>query len=346
MLQLSDKTLKRSLQTDGLQKIYLIAGNDEFLLNACAKAVLGAVFADGERYVVLFDAAAASDEELEEFFLSFSLVSTAKAALFEDFSAGALSAQRAELLHSLFLQLPDDITVVLREYVEEDNRRFAVPKKSLQLLDGCRRSAVVTATAKAGGELSGYIAAIAKQAGCTIDDRAADRVGELCAGDLLLAENEIGKLAALSGYGEIRREHVDTLCVRTPEAGVFDMIGAIERGDAKKAMAVLADMLDERTEPLAVTGALNTAFINLYRARLARDSRRGEQALFDLFNYKKNDRKVSIAYERSARYTERQLAGIIELLYGLDKKLKSTAADKRFVLEQGVVRLMAKAGAL
>ncbi|MEA4911398.1 MAG: DNA polymerase III subunit delta [Oscillospiraceae bacterium] len=344
MLQLSDKTLKKSLAADGLQKVYLIAGNDAFLINTCAKTVLDAVFAGGERFVTLFDAQHTPDEELEAFFLSFSLVSEPKAAVFEDFSGAALNKERAELLRSLLAQQPDDVTVLLKEYV--DDKRFFVPKKSQQLLDGLRRAAVVSATAKTGSELCVYITAIAKREGCSIEDDAAQRVGELCAGDLLLAENEIRKLAALSGYASITRAHVDALCVRTPEAGVYDMISAIERGNAKKALGVLEDMLDERTEPLAITAALNIAFINLYRARLARDAKRGERALFDLFNYKKGDRKVSIAYERSARYSERQLADILGLLYALDKKLKSTAAEKRYVLEQALVRLMAKAGAL
>ncbi|NLC78698.1 MAG: hypothetical protein GX683_03105, partial [Ruminococcaceae bacterium] len=208
-----------------------------------------------------------------------------------------------------------------------------------------QKSAAVTVLQKSGMEILGYIEKIAAREGATISDKNASRIAELCANDLLIINNEVIKLAAYANYGEIKSEHIETLCIRTAESGVYDMIGFIEKNDTRNAIRVLSEMLDERTAPLSISATLNTAFINLYRARLARDTKRNEAALFELFDYKKGDRKVSIAYERSGRYTQAQLAEIIHILYELDFKLKSTAVDKRYVIEEGIIKVARKVSA-
>ncbi len=344
MLKLDDRTIKKSLKDDGLQRLYYISGNDEFLISSSAKTILNALFAEGERNITVFDAEKTDVEELEEFFLSFSLISESKAAVFDGFSLSSLNAERVRLLEGFFSDIPDDITVIIKSFVDTENKRFSVSKTTENFVAGVKNSALVTVLQKSGSEILGYIEKIAAREGATISDKNAGRVAELCANDLLLVNNEIVKLAAYAGYGEIKAEHIEALCIRTAESGVYDMIGFIERNDMKNAVRVLSEMLDERTAPLAISSALNTAFINLYRARVTRDAKKGEVTMFSLFDYKKGDRKVSIAYERSGRYTQKQLAEIIHILYSLDVKLKSSAVDKRYILEQGIIKVARKVG--
>lgn len=345
MLKLDDRTIKKSLKDDGIQRLYFVAGNDEFLIDACSKAVITAIFGEGERNLTVFDAEKTEAEELEEFFLSFSLISENKVAVFDGFQLSALNAERIKLLTGLFTEIPSDITVIIKSFSDTENKRFSVNKTTESFVANIKKSAIVTVLQKSGTDILGYIEKIAAREGATISDKNASHVAELCANDLLLINNEIIKLAAYADYGEIKAEHIEKLCIRTAESGVYDMISFIERNDTRNAIRVLSEMLDERTAPLAISSALNTAFINLYRARLARDEKKGEAALFSLFDYKKGDRKVSIAYERSGRYTQKQLAEIINILYGLDVKLKSSVAEKRYILEEGIIKVARKVGA-
>jgi DNA polymerase-3 subunit delta len=214
-----------------------------------------------------------------------------------------------------------------------------MPKKAAEIISRCPLSAAVTANAKSGPELERYIEHIARRECRGIEPQAVRALAALCGDNLMLICSEIKKMAALAEYAAITAEHVEALGIRTAEAGVYRMIGAIERGRLAEAVDTLCDMMDDLGEPLAVTAALNAAFINLYRARIARETGRPMGYLCDAFGYKKGDRRMAIAYERSAGYSVGQLERIIGILYGLDVKLKSSSVAARYLIEQKVVEL-------
>lgn len=336
MRKLTDKNLRAALK-EGVKPLYYVAGSDEFLIDGCISSILcAAVGGDGE--VWRFDTAKSAEQEIEQPFMTYSFGGAGRAILFDNCQFGSLSAARVKLLSGLIAEIPQGTTVVFKQFSDDD--RFSIGKKTEQFIALCPDSALVEVSAKKGYELENYIAALIKRAGCTARDSVTKRMAELCGDDLMLISNEVNKLAAACDYGEITIAAVDELCVRTTEAGVYDMLSKIERGDTAGAMALLGAMLDDRTAPLMITAALNTAFINYYRARLAREQKKSEKQLFELFAYKKGDRKVSIAYERCTKFGLPQLEQAILILSELDLRLKSSVVDGRILLEAGVARLL------
>ena len=336
MQKLNDTNLKKSL-AEGIKRLYYIAGNDAFLVDACVGSVFAAAVGKGGEEVLRFAQKSIRDGGFEELFYSYSMLGQKRVAIIEDFNAVSIAAGDRTLLEELIADIPDDLVIIFRQF--SDDRRFAMPKKALDIVSLCGDSAAVSVNAKSGFELERYIEHIAKKEDCEIEPPAVKALVLLCGDDLLMISNEIKKLAALSGYTTILARHVEELGVRTAESGVYQMISAIEKGNVRDAAAILKNMLDDLQEPLAITAALNTAFINLYRARVAKDKGRPLSYLYEAFNYKKSDRKVSIAYEQAGRYSTEKLERIIKLLYDLDKKLKSSVVDSRLIVEQNVIEL-------
>ena len=233
--------------------------------------------------------------------------------------------------------LPDDLTVILR-YVDSDGYRFSVPKSLSGLVGKCRSSAIVNCE-RGAVNLPAAISRMVEREGCTASDRVVRMLCDRCADDLMLARGEVSKLAALANYGEITVQHVEALAVRIPEDNVYEMVSALERGDVKTALATLADMLSQRIQPIFISSALNTAFINSYRARLAKDRGLSEAWLTEHFSYKKGDRRLAVAMSRCGRYSIPQLEHILAVLYDLDVRLKSSRVDRGILLERGVIRL-------
>lgn len=339
MEKLTDANLKKSLAA-GLKRLYLVAGNDAFLVESCVNAIVKTALG-GADTPLRFGQKNLADGGFEELFYSFSLLGGNRVAIVDDFNISALPAPLSAMLAELLPAIPEDLVVILRQI--SDDRKFALSKRAQEFAALWPDSATVLANAKTGLELERYIEHIAKRENCAIEPPAIRALAALCGDDLLLISGEIKKMAALSGYHVITKDHVEALGVRTAEAGVYKMIGAIEAGRTKEALAELEDMLDNLSEPLAVTGALNTALVNLYRARVARDRGRPIQFLYENFEYKNGDRRVAIAYERSAKYSSKQLERMITLLYDLDLRLKSSAVDSRTIIEQAVVALCAEA---
>lgn len=338
MQKFSDTSVKSSL-LKGVMQLYYVAGNDAFLVDRCVSSIAQAALGQGGDSVLHFDQKSLCDGGFEELFYNFSILGQNRVAVIDDFNANTLTAAQRKLFEELFTDIPGDLTVILRQF--SDDKRFAISKKATEIVALCKDGAVVSVTAKSGIELERYIEHIAKREGCEIEIPALRAIAALCGDDLLLVSNEIKKVAALSNYATITAAHVEALGIRTAEAGVYQMLSAIESGDTKKAASVLKDMLDDLNEPLAITSILNTAFINLYRARVAREKGRPKSYLYEAFDYKKGDRKVSIAYERSNGYSRKKLEYIIKLLYELDLKLKSSAVDARYIVEQKIIELSA-----
>lgn len=336
MQRLTDTTLKKALK-EGLQRLYLVAGNDSFLVDSCVAAIAKAAL-DGSRDGLLrFSVKTLGDGAFEELFYSFSMLGQRRVAVVDDLADGKLAAAEKKLLEELLPAIPEDVTVLLR-YCASD-KRFSVPKATQELASLSAQSALVTAQAKEGAELLRYIGHIAKREGCDIESAAGRDIAALCGEDLQLISSEIKKLAALSDYTTITAAHVEQLGVRTAEAGVYKMLSALENGDMRGAMRLLRDMLDDLAEPLAVTSVLNTAFINLYRARLTRDAGHSINYLSDHFDYKKGDRRLAIAYDRCRNYSLEKLERIIGILFCLDNALKSSVVELRYLLEQRVAEI-------
>ncbi|MEG2633989.1 MAG: DNA polymerase III subunit delta [Oscillospiraceae bacterium] len=343
MIRLSDKNLAQSLKKDGLKPMYYVTGNDEYLVDRCIAGIVKSAVGSDTDELYKFDTAKSTDEEIEQTVFTYSFSDKPRAVIFDACEPGSLGKARTELLTSIAADIPESTTLIFKQFI--DDNRFSVSKKVEGFVSSCPNGVIVEAVAKKGYELENYIANLIKKHGCTAADAVSKDIAELCGDDLMLINNEAAKLAALSDYGEITSEHVKTICIRSAEAGVYDMIGKIERKDARGALLVLGDMLDNRTAPLMITAALNIAFINYYRARLAREKRYSDKKLIELFDYKPNDRKVSIAFERCPKFSIKQLERIIAILYELDTKLKSSTVDERVIIEYHIARLAFEAGA-
>ncbi len=331
-MTITTKQLSQSLKNGEEKRLYLLIGNDEYSIRYGAEQIVESA---GEREILRFDALAFDRDQLEEAFFSFPLF-YGRLLLIDNFKLGSLPSEDAALFEELLKEIPDFLTVVLQNYVEG---RFSVSKQIEKLFAAVPSSLIVVAEQKSGSDAISMVTEMSLQEGARIDRDAAARLLELLGDDLMMAKAELKKLSALCNYGTIERSHVDRLTVKSTESSVFDMIGALELKDIKKASEILSEMLNDRTEPLAITASLNTAYINLFRAKSAVTNRLKENDLFSMFDYKKGDRKVSIAMNRERGYTREQLTKIIDLLYQLDLELKSSPVDRALLLEQAVIEI-------
>lgn len=334
MAQLTDQTLAQSLEKS-LARLYVVAGDDAFVVDGAIAQIAEAAGAPLER----FDAQTAPREELQQVFFNVSLFGAARrAVLLDNLFSKPLAAADFDFYKSAFEGLDDSLVVIAR-YVDEEGRYFSVPKQAGELA-AAANGYVVKATAKHGADAAAAIQRMAAEQGASIDRAAAARLAALCADDLMLASNEIKKLAALADYNEITKDHVESLAVRSAEAGVYDMLGRLERGDRAGALALLHEMLESKTEPIIISSVLYTAFVNIYRAKLAQQAGFSEQRLFSDFNYRKGDKKVGVAFRQAKTHSVEQLEQVISLLAQLDLDLKSSPVDRPTLLELCVANVM------
>ena len=335
MKSISPELLSEALRRGEKKRFYYITGDDEYLIERCVRDISRASEGD-ER--LRFDALNFDSERFEEAVVSFPFLA-GRTVIIENFKTRSLSAETAALFEELLRDIPDYLTVIMTSY---SDARVSVSKQAQKLAALSGSSEIVIAAAPDVSRAGKIVAGMAKDEGAGITPRAARLLLSLVGNDLQTAKMEIKKLAALARYTTIEEQHVQRLTAKSTESSVIDMLRALERSNVTAALLVLREMLGDRTDPLAITATLNTAYINLYRAKLAAAKGVGINGLFALFDYIKDDRKVSIAVNRQRGYTFERLEAVLELLYQLDLDLKSSPADRALLMEQAVIELSAR----
>lgn len=332
-IKLTDSGLKKSLQKDGRMQMYFLAGNDAFLISACKKTIQSDV---GGEFVSL-DFQTALDEEVAGHLATYSF--EPKTLILENFKPAAYTEEKRAFYTDYLSDLPYTLTVIVTLLAEDSYGKFSIPKAAEAFCSLCPRSALVTCIKKAGGDLIRYVDSLARRLGCTLDYGAADRIIQLCGDDLLQISSQMEIMAAASNYGRITVEIAEQMCPKTTEEGVFDLVRAMERGRTAEAVRILYEMIEKEPDYSNILAVISGSFVNIARAKAAVARRISRDEVETVFGYKKNDKALSIAFDRTSRYSDSQISAILDCLYQTDRRLKKNAGDKMVILEQGLVRL-------
>lgn len=328
--RLNDMNLRNDLKK-GLRQFYFIAGNDSFLVDNCLRLIREKV--DGE--TVRIDFSEADTETIEEQLTTYSF--TNKLLVIDNFKASEYNGEKKNLYSDLLRDIP--VTLTVAAVLLSDDPRFKIPKAAENMAEAAEDPALVFCMKKERQQLYPYIKRMAELSGAEISGEAASVLIDLCGDDLQTLNGQIQKLAAASGYKEIRESVIRRMCPRTTEENVFSFLRSVERGNDREAVRLLDEMLETENEPVRVLAAIANSFVNIARVKAANEAGVKRERLEEEFGYRKGDRALGVAYSNERRYSQDKIDRIIELLNDTDKKLKSSAADKRIILEQSMVRL-------
>ena len=162
-----------------------------------------------------------------------------------------------------------------------------------------------------------------------------ENVGE----DLNLLVNELEKVCAYSD-GEIRRQDIDAVCIKSLEANVFYMVGDLVRGNFDKAFHTLSSLFEKREDEYKILGAVISQYADMYRAKAAFSAGKNISGITQAYSaYAGRDFRLTKALNPAKSMSFEKLSECISILSQADIQLKSTQNDKRSVLEQTFVKL-------
>ena len=155
-----------------------------------------------------------------------------------------------------------------------------------------------------------------------------------------MLQNEIAKLAALSGYTTITTQMIQQLGTVTLDADTFDMVKLVAAGNTRQALAKLQTLLELQNEPILITGALIGNYLDIYRAFLAKKSRRPLADLAKDFKYiGKWNYRLGNADQTAARFQRSQIEESLRILQKLDLDLKGSRLDAPLLMQKAICEL-------
>lgn len=230
---------------------------------------------------------------------------------------------------------------VMTSLVEERFGKLRPGKREQKLISCCEKLGYCVQINKpTASALQAMARDWAKETGAAFAPGAEAALLARCGEDQFLLRNEIEKLAALADYSTITPQMIAQLGTVTLDADTFDMVKLVTSGQTEKAQQKLRTLLALQNDPIMITGALISNYLDLYRVLLGRRSRRALSAVAKDFGYSGNwNYRLSTTEKTAARFKRAQLEECLHILQRLDTDLKSSRLDADLLMQKALCEL-------
>lgn len=325
---------------NSLLPVYLLHGEDTPGVEAAARWLCDRVLEGGRDNLSRFDGRAGLDlDAVADALWTVSLLPGRRCVLLDDLQIDNLGAVQADKLWQL-LESSDDqaggqATLIITVRTQPQALNKSRGKKLVQL---CDRAGGVCPFPKQGrAGILDTIRTLAQEGGCAMDSQAAALLADFCALDSSRIRAEIPKLTAYALGRTITPEDVRLLVEPTADARVFDLSDKVIRGDLAGALETVDQLLFQREPAVTVLSILSMAFVDMYRAAVARRAGVAEAAAKKAYGYGGTGFRYTKGLEGQRKFRLPQLEAALGVLADADSRMKTSSGDGRILLEAAVV---------
>ena len=180
----------------------------------------------------------------------------------------------------------------------------------------------------------------AEKQGKILSPKNAAFICKTCGSDLINLKNEIDKICAFEESNEISEKSIKLLLVNNLETNVFEMCKMMAKGKKKESLMFLRQLLFLGEEPVAILGVISSAYIDMYRVKVAIEYGCQSSYISSVFDYKRKEFRLSSAEKNSVGMSLNSIKKIIDILIKADLNLKSSRVNPQLLLELTVVKIM------
>lgn len=319
--------------------LYYFYASDEALVHAAAQKALKCLTRDDPETTVL-DGPTPSVEEIVLAAGTISFFGGRRLVLMPLIRPSTYSDKDLQELCDT-LSDTENAIFVMTSLVEERFGKLRPGKREQKLISCCEKLGYCVQINKpTASALQAMARDWAKETGAAFAPGAEAALLARCGEDQFLLRNEIEKLAALADYGTITPQMIAQLGTVTLDADTFDMVKLVTSGQTEKAQQKLKMLLALQNDPIMITGALISNYLDLYRVLLGRRSRRALSAVAKDFGYSGNwNYRLSTTEKTAARFKRAQLEECLHILQRLDTDLKSSRLDADLLMQKALCEL-------
>lgn len=337
---LNDKTLKSALAAGALLPVYIIVGDDSYLKKQALERIIAASVGFEDDINLIKYNYGVSLQTIYDELNGFPLMADKKCVILSDFELDSAPKSEFEKLCELASEPYDtSIFVITFETVEIDVKKSTRFKKLVSCVEKSGGD-TVKAEHKTPDELSRWLVASAKKQNCTLSVQNALYIVENCSSDINVLTNELTKLCAFVKQGEITRNIIERVCVKSIEASVYDLSAKIISGDSSGAMKLLDELYYMNFEPTIIFYCISSVFVDMYRAYAAKAAGKNPDALASEFGMGNRGFLMRKATVNLRKYDEKKLNLSFDAVLRAERELKSNVSSSRGVLEKLIVRLI------
>lgn len=341
MPQLQENELKKQIRDKQFARFYFLYGEEKYLVrhytDALVEKVLGKGYSDFNYQT--FSGAAGDIDAIAQAVEALPMMAERKCVVVYDLDVEALNAQGAAKLYELLGDLPETTVLILSQpTLEMDTKRSSKWKKFLTAAQ--KAGATVELQIRGTAALEKQLVSWAAKRGCTLAPTLAGRIIQMCGDELTVLQNELEKLCAYAKEREITPQDVELVVTKNLETTVFVLSKALIAGEYDRAYQQLDLLFYQREEPVAILAVLASAYVDLYRVKVALESGEHSSSLAKAFDYRNKEFRLRNA-ERDVRHLSVEaLRESLQLLLEADIRLKSVRMENRVIMEELIAKLL------
>ncbi len=327
--------LEKELKTGKLRGIYLLYGEETFLLENCLKSIKK-IFGEkvnGINYILLDDTninGIMSDLETPAFGFEKKLIIAKSTGIFKKDLKKKIKNDNSDLKEKINLYIKENIdqineTVVL-VFVEESVEKCELLSTIEKL------GAVCNFQYQKPYQIQNRLKTIINAYKVNIEMSTLTYLIECCGTDMQELINETRKLIEYTGEGNtITKETIDKLAIKKMESIIFDLTDSLGKKNTKQAIEVLRNLILSKEPLQKILITLYNHFKKLYLTKLAIAQNKDVTSYLDL---KPNQSFLTNKYKAQAGYFKlKELRNILQEFCDLDYKYKIGLIDLNVGLE-------------
>ena len=336
---ISLEILEKDLKSGKLNSIYLLYGEETFLLESCLKKLKNNF---GERKAGINEVriddtnvnGIISDIETPAFGYEKKLIIARNTGLFKKegkrkiATNSELSNKVAEYIKENIKILQEAVVLVFVEEEAEKNELYKVIEQNGIVCEFQELKPV---------QIIARMKAICNAYKVQIDDNTLKYLIECSGTNMQDLINEIRKLIEYVGVnGTVTKQAVDLLCIKKLESVIFDLTDNLGKKQVNKALEVLHNLIYQKEPIQKILITLYHHFKKLYIIKIAQRENRN---IAESLNLKPNQMFLVTKYKTQADYfKENELKKIVEELIDLDYNYKIGLIDLNIGLESILCR--------
>ena len=325
--------LEQELKQGNLNSLYLLYGEEEFLLDTCVKKIkknFGEMLL-GINFIQIDEAnidTLISEIQTPAFGFNKKLIIAKKTGLFKKQKKGTIKDNSIDNKIAKYIDenieiIKDSIVIVFIEEEADNNSLFKTIEKNGVVCNFEKLKPAVIST---------RLKAICNAYKVKIDSNTMQMFIETCGTNMQVLINEIRKLIEYAGEnGTITNDTINLLCIKELETVIFNLTDDLGKKNINSALDTLHDLLYNKEPIQKILITLYNHFKKIYITSLALESNKG---IVESLNLKPNQMFLANKYKMQAGYfNKKTLRTILQELIDLDYNYKQGNIDINVGLE-------------
>ncbi len=339
MAEIGEAQLKKQIKENSFENAYLIYGEESYLkeyyVSQLREKIVDKTFESFNYH--FFDGKDISLDEILKDAQMLPMMSEYNLVVVRDYPVDKTQSD-VKLLEEYLSDCPDTTVFVLWYDALEPDVKSAKFRKIIKALS--LAGAVVNMQKRSEGDVAKLLVSGAKKRGALLDINNAKYLISVSGNDMKNLLNELDKLSYYVKGGEITKDIIDNMATKCLQARIYDLSKYVVSGNSDKAYEVLDTLFAMKEEPVIILSAISSVYVDMYRVKCAKTAGFSYDDVAKHYNYRGREFALRNATRDCASLSEKQLAVSLDEITDTDIKMKSTAVDKKLLIEELIVKLI------